>query len=172
MVLAVQSYSQFHPPRPGQPLGAIINVSVVRELGPVLAATMLAGRVGSAMAAELATMRITEQIDALACLGVNPLHYLVAPALAGLRPADSAADHPGQLHGRHGRGIDLHPGVPYRGLPLLAALPGLRRAVGHRRRPDQADVLRRRPSPSSVATAASTARPAPRASARPPPRPS
>src|SRR5262249_53669688 len=60
-------------------LGSIINISVVRELGPVLAATMLAGRVGSAMAAELATMRITEQIDALACLGVNPVHHLGAP---------------------------------------------------------------------------------------------
>ena len=52
---------------------------MVRELGPVLAATMLAGRVGSAMAAELATMRVTEQIDALACLGVDPVHYLVVP---------------------------------------------------------------------------------------------
>ena len=52
---------------------------MVRELGPVLAATMLAGRVGSAMAAELATMRITEQIDALACLGANPVHYLAVP---------------------------------------------------------------------------------------------
>jgi phospholipid/cholesterol/gamma-HCH transport system permease protein len=54
---------------------------VLRELGPVLAATMLAGRVGSAMAAELATMRITEQIDALTCLGVNPIHYLAVPRL-------------------------------------------------------------------------------------------
>jgi phospholipid/cholesterol/gamma-HCH transport system permease protein len=62
-------------------LGAIINVSVIRELGPVLAATMLAGRVGGAMAAELATMRITEQVDALSCLGVNPIQYLGAPRL-------------------------------------------------------------------------------------------
>jgi phospholipid/cholesterol/gamma-HCH transport system permease protein len=79
MVLAVQSYSQFNQLGLATRLGAIINVSIVRELGPVLAATMLAGRVGSAMAAELATMRITEQIDALAALGVNPIHYLVAP---------------------------------------------------------------------------------------------
>jgi phospholipid/cholesterol/gamma-HCH transport system permease protein len=54
-------------------------MSVVRELGPVLAAVMLAGRVGSAMAAEMATMRVTEQLDALACLGVDPVKYLVAP---------------------------------------------------------------------------------------------
>jgi phospholipid/cholesterol/gamma-HCH transport system permease protein len=79
MVLAVQFYSQFHQLGLATRLGAIINVSIVRELGPVLAAIMLAGRVGSAMAAELATMQITEQIDALACLGVNPLHYLVLP---------------------------------------------------------------------------------------------
>src|SRR5437588_4699524 len=79
MVLAVQSYSQFHQLGLETQLGSIINLSIVRELGPVLAATMLAGRVGSAMAAELATMRGTEQIDALSCLGVNPLHYLVVP---------------------------------------------------------------------------------------------
>jgi phospholipid/cholesterol/gamma-HCH transport system permease protein len=79
MVLAVQSYSQFHQIGLATRLGAIINLSIVRELGPVLAATMLAGRVGSAMAAELATMRVTEQIDALECLGANPIHYLVVP---------------------------------------------------------------------------------------------
>jgi phospholipid/cholesterol/gamma-HCH transport system permease protein len=79
MVLAVQSYGQFHQLGLASRLGAIINLSIVRELGPVLAATMLAGRVGSAMAAQLATMRVTEQIDALACLGVNPVHYLVVP---------------------------------------------------------------------------------------------
>jgi phospholipid/cholesterol/gamma-HCH transport system permease protein len=60
-------------------LGAIINISVVRELGPVLAATMLAGRIGSSMAAELATMRVTEQIDALAVLGVDPVQHLGTP---------------------------------------------------------------------------------------------
>jgi phospholipid/cholesterol/gamma-HCH transport system permease protein len=79
MVLAVQSYSQFKVYRLDTRLGAVINVSLVRELGPVLAATMLAGRVGSAMAAELGTMRVTEQIDALASMGTNPIHYLVVP---------------------------------------------------------------------------------------------
>ena len=59
----------------------MINITIVRELGPVLAATMLAGRVGCAMAAELGTMKVTEQNDALACLGAHPLHYLVAPRL-------------------------------------------------------------------------------------------
>lgn len=79
MVLAVQTYSQFHTLGLDTSLGAVIHLSVVKELGPVLAATMLAGRVGSAMAAELATMRVTEQIDALACLGVDPVRYLVGP---------------------------------------------------------------------------------------------
>lgn len=79
MVLAVQSYSQFAQIGMTTRLGGIINIAVVRELGPVLAATMLAGRVGSAIAAELATMRITEQIDAVSCLGANPVHYLASP---------------------------------------------------------------------------------------------
>jgi phospholipid/cholesterol/gamma-HCH transport system permease protein len=79
MVLAVQSYYQFHQLGLETRLGAVINMSLVRELGPVLAATMLAGRVGSAMAAELGTMRVTEQIDALSSMGANPVHYLVVP---------------------------------------------------------------------------------------------
>jgi len=79
MVLAVQGYDQFRLMRLETRLGAIINISLVKELGPVLAATMLAGRVGSAMAAELGTMRVTEQIDALRALGANPIHYLVVP---------------------------------------------------------------------------------------------
>jgi phospholipid/cholesterol/gamma-HCH transport system permease protein len=79
MVLAVQSYFQFRQIGLETRLGGVINMTLVRELGPVLAATMLAGRVGSAMAAELGTMRVTEQIDALAAMGTNPIHYLVVP---------------------------------------------------------------------------------------------
>jgi phospholipid/cholesterol/gamma-HCH transport system permease protein len=79
MVLAVQAYGQFAQVGLATSLGTIVNTSVVRELGPVLAATMLAGRVGSAMAAELATMRVSEQIDALDCLGADPVRYLVVP---------------------------------------------------------------------------------------------
>jgi phospholipid/cholesterol/gamma-HCH transport system permease protein len=79
MVMAVQSYDQFRFMHLETNLGAVINISLVKELGPVLAATMLAGRVGGSMAAELGTMRITEQIDALRVLGANPVHYLVVP---------------------------------------------------------------------------------------------
>lgn len=79
MVLAVQGYDQFHMMRMETRLGAVITIALVKELGPVLAATMLAGRVGSAMSAELGTMRVTEQIDALRALGANPVQYLVVP---------------------------------------------------------------------------------------------
>ncbi len=83
MVLAEQSYSQFRGFNLETRLGAVINLSLLRELGPVLAATMLAGRVGSAMAAELGTMRVTEQIDALSSIGANPIHFLVVPRFLG-----------------------------------------------------------------------------------------
>ena len=79
MVLAIHSYDQFRNMGMETRLGAVINMSLVRELGPVLAATMLAGRVGSAMAAVIGTMRVTEQIDALISMGANPIHYLVVP---------------------------------------------------------------------------------------------
>jgi|694.fasta_scaffold08131_10 phospholipid/cholesterol/gamma-HCH transport system permease protein len=79
MVLAIQSFAQFHTIGLENKLGAVINMSLVRELGPVLAATMLAGRVGSAMAAVIGTMRVTEQIDALMAMGADPVHYLVVP---------------------------------------------------------------------------------------------
>ena len=83
MVLAVQTYQQFKQLGLHTRLGAVINMSLVRELGPVLAATMLAGRVGSSMAAELGTMRVTEQIDALTSMGANPIHHLVVPRFLG-----------------------------------------------------------------------------------------
>jgi len=79
MVLAVQTYDQFAAMHMENRLGALINVSLVKELGPVLAGLMLAGRLGSSIAAELGTMRITEQIDALSALGANPVSYLVVP---------------------------------------------------------------------------------------------
>lgn len=79
MVLAVQGYDQLHVIGMESRLGSLINASLVKELGPVLAAVMLAGRVGCAIAAELGTMRVTEQIDALRALGADPIRYLVVP---------------------------------------------------------------------------------------------
>ena len=79
MVLAAQSVLQFKAVGLEARLGAIVNLSVVRELGPVLAGIMLAGRVGGALAAELGTMRVTEQIYALRAMGADPVRVLVVP---------------------------------------------------------------------------------------------
>lgn len=79
MVLAVQAIDQFRAVGLEERIGAVVNLSVVRELGPVLAGIMLAGRIGGALTAELGTMNVTEQIDALRSMGVNPIRYLVAP---------------------------------------------------------------------------------------------
>lgn len=83
MVLAVQCYAQFKAIGMETRLGGAINLSLVRELGPVLAAVMLAGRVGCSIAAEIGTMRVTEQIDALTSMGTNPIWYLVVPRFLG-----------------------------------------------------------------------------------------
>ena len=79
MTLAVQAYDQLAGMGLEEHLGVLINIAVVKELGPVLAAVMLAGRVGGALTAELGTMNVTEQIDAVRSMGTDPLRYLVAP---------------------------------------------------------------------------------------------
>ena len=79
MTLAIQAYDQLAGMGLEEHLGVLINVSVVKELGPVLAAVMLAGRIGGALTAELGTMNVTEQIDAVRSMGTNPIRYLVAP---------------------------------------------------------------------------------------------
>jgi phospholipid/cholesterol/gamma-HCH transport system permease protein len=79
MVLAVQAYRQFDAAGLTNQLGAVVNISVVSELGPVLAGVMLAGRIGGALTAELGTMNVTEQLLALRSMGTDPVRYLVAP---------------------------------------------------------------------------------------------
>ncbi|TQV80688.1 MlaE family ABC transporter permease [Denitrobaculum tricleocarpae] len=81
MVLALQSYTGFARFSAESAIPNVVIVSITRELGPVLAGLMVAGRVGAAMAAEIGTMRVTEQIDALYTLATNPFKYLVAPRL-------------------------------------------------------------------------------------------
>lgn len=81
MVLALQSYSGFSRFQAEGAIATVVVLSVTRELGPVLAGLMVAGRIGAAMAAEIGTMRVTEQIDALSTLATNPYKYLVAPRL-------------------------------------------------------------------------------------------
>src|SRR5262245_57318883 len=79
MVMAAQTYFQFHKVKMDSATMAVVSVSMCSELGPVLTALMVAGRVGAAMAAELGTMRVTEQIDALRTLATHPVDYLVVP---------------------------------------------------------------------------------------------
>lgn len=81
MVIALQSYSGFSRFNAESAVASVVALSVVRELAPVLAALLVAGRVGAAMAAELGTMRVTDQIDALTTLSTNPVKYLVTPRL-------------------------------------------------------------------------------------------
>ena len=81
MVLALQSYTGFARFNAEGAVANVVVLSMTRELGPVLAGLMVAGRVGAAMAAEIGTMRVTEQIDALVTLSTNPMKYLVAPRL-------------------------------------------------------------------------------------------
>jgi phospholipid/cholesterol/gamma-HCH transport system permease protein len=81
MVLGAQTYFQFHKVKMDTATLAVVSVSMCSELGPVLTGLMVAGRVGAAIAAELATMRVTEQIDALRTLATHPVDYLVVPRL-------------------------------------------------------------------------------------------
>lgn len=81
MVLALQSYTGFARFNAEGAIAGVVVLSITRELAPVLAGLMVAGRVGAAIAAELGTMRVTEQIDALTTLSVNPHKYLVAPRI-------------------------------------------------------------------------------------------
>jgi phospholipid/cholesterol/gamma-HCH transport system permease protein len=87
MVLAAQTYLQFHKVKMDTATLAVVSISMCSELGPVLTGLMVAGRVGAAIAAELGTMRVTEQIDALRTLATHPVDYLVVPRLLALHAA-------------------------------------------------------------------------------------
>src|ERR1041384_1206343 len=78
-VFSAQTFFQFNKLGMGSAVGAVVSVSLCRELAPVLTALMVAGRVGAAMSAEIGTMKVTEQIDALRALAVYPIDYLVVP---------------------------------------------------------------------------------------------
>ena len=81
MVLALQTYSGFENFNSEDTIAKIVLTSILRELGPVLAGLMVAGRVGAKMAAEIATMRVSNQIDALETLATRPIQYLIVPRL-------------------------------------------------------------------------------------------
>ena len=83
-VLTAQTYFQFASLGMKSATGSVVAVSLFRELGPVLTGLMVAGRVGAAIAAEIGTMKVTEQIDALRSLAVHPTDYLVVPRVLAL----------------------------------------------------------------------------------------
>lgn len=84
MVFAAQTFFQFHKVRMDTSTGPAVSLALARELGPIITSLMIAGRMGAAMAAEIGTMRVTEQIDALRSLAVHPVDYLVVPRLLAM----------------------------------------------------------------------------------------
>jgi len=84
MVFAEQTYQQFHKVKIETAVGTVVSISMLRELAPVLTALMLSGRVGAAIAAELGTMKVTEQLDALRAMGTSPVDYLAVPRFVAL----------------------------------------------------------------------------------------
>jgi phospholipid/cholesterol/gamma-HCH transport system permease protein len=84
MVFAVQTYLQFHKVKLDTAVGPVVSVAMARELGPVLTALMVAGRVGAAIAAELGTMKVTEQLDAMRSMATAPVDYLAVPRFIAL----------------------------------------------------------------------------------------
>ncbi len=79
MVLAIETYAQFKTIGQENRLGSVLALSIVKQIGPIMAAVMLAGRVGGSLTAELGTMNVTEQLDALRVMGSDPVSYLVVP---------------------------------------------------------------------------------------------
>jgi phospholipid/cholesterol/gamma-HCH transport system permease protein len=82
MVMALQTFRGFERFHAESFVASVVSLSLTRELAPVLTALMIAGRIGSALAAELGTMRVTEQIDALYAMATEPIHYLIVPRVA------------------------------------------------------------------------------------------
>jgi phospholipid/cholesterol/gamma-HCH transport system permease protein len=84
MVFAVQTYHQFQKVKMETAVGPVVSVAMTRELAPVLTALMVAGRVGAAIAAELGSMKVTEQLDALRSIGTSPVNYLAVPRFVAM----------------------------------------------------------------------------------------
>ena len=79
MILAIEGFDQFQALGQEQQMGGVINSAVTKQIGPVLAAVMLAGRVGGSLSAELGSMRVTEQLDAMRAMASDPIQHLVVP---------------------------------------------------------------------------------------------
>lgn len=87
MVFAEQTFHQFHKVGMDTAVGPVVSIAIIRELAPVLTALMVAGRVGAAIAAEMGTMRVTEQLDALRAMGTSPVSYLAVPRFVAMMAA-------------------------------------------------------------------------------------
>jgi phospholipid/cholesterol/gamma-HCH transport system permease protein len=87
MVFTVQTGLQFHKVKMDTAVGPVVSIAMARELAPVLTALMVAGRVGAAIAAEIGTMKVTEQLDALRTMGTSPVSYLAVPRFVALMVA-------------------------------------------------------------------------------------
>jgi phospholipid/cholesterol/gamma-HCH transport system permease protein len=87
MVFAVQTGLQFHKVKMDTAVGPVVSIAMARELAPVLTALMVAGRVGAAIAAELGTMKVTEQLDAMRAMGTSPVNYLAVPRFVAMLTA-------------------------------------------------------------------------------------
>ncbi len=129
MVLSLQGYNTLARFGATQSLGAVVGLSLIRELGPVLTALLATGRAGSATAAEIGTMVATEQLDGLRMMSVNPVHYVVTPkalAMVGVMPLLSALFIVFGILGGYLVGVDLM------GVDSGAYVTSLRSAVDFR----------------------------------------
>ncbi len=168
MVMALQTFRSFERFHAEGFVGSVVSLSLTRELAPVLTALMIAGRIGSSLAAELGTMRVTEQIDALYAMATEPLHYLVVPRVAAttlmLPPLVALRRRPRDLRRLRGvrRPARRQPG-DLLGEDVPVPRPQRRLLRAHQGRRVRPDPLRDRAAPRGSSPPA-----APRASAAPP----
>ena len=136
-ILALQGAYQLRKLGAMQLVAGAVAIVMTRELGPLMTAIMVIGRSGSAFAAEIGTMKVNEEIDALETMALEPVHFLVAAEISGHDSDDALPDHLGGFHGRAGRRIFRR---DQRRLHLGQLFPGHARRAGaarHRHRPDQ-----------------------------------
>ena len=143
MVMAIETYTQFKAIGQENRLGAVIFLSVVKQIGPVLASVMLAGRVGGALAAELGTMNVTEQLDALRVMGTDPIQFLVVPRFLACVLLTPMLDDLQRYHRNHRRVVYRRESPGRSRRPVLALRQHRRGNVADQRRDHQFIFLRR-----------------------------
>jgi phospholipid/cholesterol/gamma-HCH transport system permease protein len=131
MVLAVQTGSELANYGTQEAIGAIVGISMVKELGPVMTSLLVAGRIGSAMAAEVGAMQVYEEIDALKTLEINPVRYLAMPRLIACLFAVPALAAFAMVIGILGGGViaDVNPKID---VPFSVYYDNMIRAMGYK----------------------------------------